>query len=103
MVEAQLLRIIQEALSNVRKHAQTTDVDVRISAMGGHAEAVIQDNGAGFDPALAENDGAQKYGLRLMRERANEVGGAVHVHSAPGGGTRVVVSVPLRSPPGDRS
>ena len=99
MVEAQLLRIIQEALSNVRKHAQAAGVDIRIRASGGNAEAVIQDDGVGFDPALLKKDGGQTYGLRVMSERANEVGGAVRVDSAPGAGTRVVVSVPLLRPP----
>jgi signal transduction histidine kinase len=97
MVEAQLLRIIQEALSNVRKHARATGVDIRISASDGHAETIIQDDGIGFDPTLVESDLGQKYGLRLMRERAREVGGAVQIHATPGAGTRVVVSVPLRS------
>ena len=99
MVEAQLLRIIQEALTNVRKHAQAAAVDVCISAGGGIAEAVIQDDGIGFDPALLRNDGGQTYGLRVMSERASEVGGAVRVDSAPGAGTRIVVSVPLFRPP----
>ncbi len=98
MVEAQLLRIIQEALSNVRKHAQAAGVDVRIRAGGGNAEAVIQDDGIGFDPARLRSDGGQTYGLRVMSERANEVGGTVRVDSAPGAGTRVVVSVPLFRP-----
>ncbi len=84
MVEAQLLRIIQEALSNARKQAQGTGVDICIRATGGHAGAVIQNDGAGLNPALVENDGGQKYALRPMGERAKEVGGAVQVHSTPG-------------------
>jgi signal transduction histidine kinase len=96
MVEAQLLRIIQEALTNVRKHARATGVDIRISVRDGLAAAIVQDDGAGFDPALLETASGQKFGLRFMRERAEEVGGTVQVHSAPGAGTRVVISVPLR-------
>jgi signal transduction histidine kinase len=96
MVEAQLLRILQEALTNVRKHARATGVDIRISVRDGLATAIVQDDGAGFDPALLETAAGQKFGLRFMRERAEEVGGTVQVHSAPGAGTRVVISVPLR-------
>ena len=102
MARAQLLRIIQEALTNVRKHARAHRVDVGIAVRDGHAEATVQDDGEGFDPALVQDGGAQKFGLHVMRERAEEVGGSVQVHSAPGEGTRVVVSVPLRNPPGDR-
>ena len=96
MVEAQLLRIIQEALTNVRKHARATGVDIRISVRDGLAAAIVQDDGVGFDPALLETAAGQKFGVRFMRERAEEVGGTVQVHSAPGAGTRVVISVPLR-------
>lgn len=96
MVEAQLLRIIQEALTNVRKHARATGVDICISVRDGLAEAIIQDDGAGFDPASLEAAAGQKFGVRFMRERAEEVGGTVQVRSEPGAGTRVVISVPLR-------
>jgi PAS domain S-box-containing protein len=96
MVEAQLLRIIQEALTNVRKHTQARGVRVSLSVCDTRAEAIVQDDGAGFDPALLETAEGQKFGLRFMRERAEEVGGSVQVHSAPGEGTQVVISVPLR-------
>jgi len=91
----QLLRIIQEALTNVRKHARARSVEVRIAVRDSRAEATVQDDGAGFDPALLQTAGSQNFGLRVMRERAEEVGGAVEVHSAPGEGTRVVILVPL--------
>jgi signal transduction histidine kinase len=96
MAGAQLLRIIQEALSNVRKHARAHRVDVRIGIRDGRAEATVQDDGEGFDPALVQAGGGQRFGLHVMRERAEEVGGTVEVHSAPDQGTRVVISVPLR-------
>jgi signal transduction histidine kinase len=96
MAEAQLLCIIQEALTNVRKHARAHRVDIRIGVHDGSAETTVQDDGEGFDPVLVQPAGDQRFGLHVMRERAEEVGGSVQVHSAPGGGTRVVISVPLR-------
>jgi signal transduction histidine kinase len=95
MAGAQLLRIIQEALTNVRKHARAHRVEVRIAVGEGRAEAAVQDDGAGFDPAAVQSTGGRRFGLQVMRERAEEVGGAVQVHSAPGEGTRVVITVPL--------
>jgi signal transduction histidine kinase len=96
MVEAQLLRIIQEALSNVRKHAGACGVHVRLGASDGWAETIVQDDGAGFDPALLDTAAGREFGLSFMRERAEEVGGNVRVHSSPGKGTQVVIRVPLR-------
>lgn len=96
MAGAQLFRIIQEALTNVRKHARAHRVDVRIAVRDGSAEATVEDDGAGFDPALVQPAGGHRFGLHVMRERAEEVGGAVQVHSAPGAGTRVVIKMPLR-------
>ncbi len=95
MSGAQLLRIIQEALTNVRKHARARRVDVRIGAHDGRAEATVQDDGCGFDPAAVQPAGGHRFGLQVMQERAEEVGGAVQVHSAPGEGTRVVITMPL--------
>ena len=95
MAGTQLLRIIQEALTNARKHARAQHVEVRIDARDGRAEATVQDDGAGFDPAVVQPAGGHRFGLQVMQERAKEVGGAVHVHSAPGEGTRVVITMPL--------
>ncbi len=97
MVGAQLLRIIQEALTNVRKHSGATEVDIRITTRDeDYAEAIIEDDGTGFDPSLLELAGTQNFGLRFMRERAEEIGGTIRVQSANGAGSRVVISVPLR-------
>jgi PAS domain S-box-containing protein len=95
-VAAQLLRIIQEALTNVRKHAQATCVQVILQFDGTCAQVIVQDDGIGFDPALLPNEMGQKYGLGFLCERAAEVGGSIAIHSAPGQGTRVVVDVPRR-------
>ncbi len=96
-VEAQLLRIIQEALTNARKHAHAQRVQVRIHLEDSRAQVIVQDDGAGFDPGLLATAEGQKFGLRFMRERAEEVGGGVEIQSAPGAGTRVIIDVPRRT------
>jgi signal transduction histidine kinase len=95
-VEAQLLRVIQEALTNARKHAQARCVQVRLEVEDSRARVIIQDDGVGFDPALITTATSQKYGLGFMHERAAEVGGCVAILSTPGQGTQVVVEVPVR-------
>jgi PAS domain S-box-containing protein len=96
MVQAQLLRIIQEALTNARKHAHAHCVQVRFQREDSRARVTIQDDGAGFDPELQETSEGGHFGLRFMQERAQEVGGSVAVISSPGQGTRVEVEVPVR-------
>jgi len=94
-IEIQLLRIVQEALTNVRKHAHASSVWVRFAADGNQAQVVVEDDGRGFDPALLPTGDAQAFGLKIMRERAEEVEGSLEVLSAPGQGTRIAVRVPL--------
>ena len=96
MVGAQLLRIIQETLTNVRKHARARAVRISLSLSDGQAQAVVQDDGQGFLPAQFEAAEANTFGLRFMRERAHGVGGTVEVRSVPHEGTRVVITVPLQ-------
>ncbi len=95
MAGTQLLRILQETLTNVRKHARARSVRIGLSAPDGHVEAIVQDDGDGFDPARPGSAEASTFGLRFMRERADEVGGTVRVDSVPGGGTRVAITVPI--------
>jgi len=97
LVELQLLRIIQEALTNARKHAHASSVGIAFVVQDGQAQVTLQDDGRGFDPHEALGDSAGRIGLRVMRERAEEVGGNLDLHSQPGQGTRVVVTVPLAS------
>jgi signal transduction histidine kinase len=95
-VEAQLLRIVQEALTNVRKHAQAREVQVNVELAAEHVQVVVEDDGVGFDPAGLAPGEELRYGVGFMRERAKEVRGSVEIESAPGKGTRVVVCVPCR-------
>ena len=91
----QLLRIAQEALANVRKHAGApTQVGVELRAEAGQLQLAVADNGVGFDPAAAR-PGGKSFGLEVMRQRAARIGGALTIRSAPGQGTRVEVRVPL--------
>ena len=97
--ELQLLRIVQEALSNVRKHAEAKHVEVRIIAADGEVETVIVDDGRGFDTIRSRSpDRTPHFGLSTMRERAESVGGKLQIVSTLGGGTRVEVRLPTRSP-----
>jgi signal transduction histidine kinase len=89
--EIVLLRGAQEALANVRRHAAASAVVLRLSRVGDTVSVHVEDDGVGFDPA-----GALGVGLSGLRDRAEQVGGAVDVASAPGQGTRVTVRVPAR-------
>lgn len=93
--EIQLVRIVQEALSNVRKHADASRVEVIVDADEQTVGVEIVDDGHGFDPLLLDRTGWPRLGLQTMRERAQAIGGAFDVVSAPGKGTRVTVRVPL--------
>ncbi len=94
--ELQLLRIVQEALANVRKHAAAQHVEVRINGSSNDiVEVVIVDDGRGFDPArVRANDRQPHFGLATMRERAESVGGSLAVESLPGKGTSVLIRLP---------
>ena len=87
--------MVQEALSNVRKHAQARHVELRVERHPWRFE--VCDDGCGFDPARVAPDSLH-VGLGIMRERALRVGAEVRVDSAPGGGgTRVCIVLPSAS------
>lgn len=88
--EVVLLRVCQEALANVRKHAGASEVSVRLDYGEDTVRLEVSDDGTGFDGS-AVNGG---YGLSGMRERLSQVGGTVRVRSAPGVGTTVSAEVP---------
>ncbi|MEU8349096.1 sensor histidine kinase [Streptomyces sp. NPDC048845] len=97
-VEATLLRIAQEALANVTKHAAATRVGVTLSYMGDEVTLDIRDDGRGFDPdavASRRTGGTSGFGLTGMRARAERLAGTVAIESAPGQGTAVSARVPL--------
>ncbi|HEX2089155.1 MAG TPA: ATP-binding protein [Actinomycetota bacterium] len=95
-VETIAYRVLQEALSNVGKHAQATRVDVRIEVSAGTLRVTVEDNGRGFDPEAARDFLRRgKVGLASMRERAELVGGTFTIRSSRGGGTAVMASLPF--------
>lgn len=89
--EIQLIRIVQEALTNVRKHAGATTARVAFDLDGDRARVTIEDDGRGFDPAQANPPGQTAFGIETMRERVESVGGSFELQSEPGKGTRVVI------------
>lgn len=94
-VEAGLYRIAQEALTNVRRHARATHVDVMVTYDGRELHLVVQDDGAGFDPSEPRRvDDRGGFGLVGIQERARLLGGSAEISSAPEMGTRVEVTVP---------
>ncbi|MCJ7724026.1 MAG: GAF domain-containing sensor histidine kinase, partial [Anaerolineales bacterium] len=90
-VETALFRISQETLTNISRHAEASQVSLSLDMVDGSPHLTIQDDGIGFDPSLADTG----WGLRIMRERAEAVGGKLVVESSPGKGSKVVVDVPL--------
>jgi PAS domain S-box-containing protein len=95
-METLAYRVVQEALSNVKKHAGAKHVSVRIEAAAGSLRVEVKDNGAGFDPEAARQFlRAGKVGLASMRERAELAGGTLTVKSGPGAGTSVTATLPF--------
>jgi len=94
-----LFRIVQEALSNVQKHAQADRVTITLAVANGHITGVIEDNGVGFDAEAVSQDPTkwQSFGLKGILERARFVGGRARVESRKGAGARVLVEIPLLS------
>jgi signal transduction histidine kinase len=90
-IETTLYRLIQEALTNVVKHAHATTVSILLVRRGGKVTGIVEDDGRGFDPAEARADGL---GLVGMRERAGLVGGRLTIEAAAGAGTTIAVEVP---------
>ena len=91
-VEATLLRITQESLSNVGKHADATRVGVTLTYDDDEVILDVRDDGVGFDPTAPERP--TSFGLRGMRQRADRLAGALDVETAPGAGTAVCVRLP---------
>lgn len=92
-VETTLYRVVQEALTNVARHAGARRAGVIVERQGGRAVAIVEDDGVGFDPEAAAR--SDRLGLRGMRERLALVGGGLEVESAPGAGTTIIAWIPL--------
>jgi two-component system nitrate/nitrite sensor histidine kinase NarX len=90
MQEVQLVRVVQEALANVRKHAAAQNVWLSLGMQEDALVAQIKDDGSGFDP----NGTASHFGLQTMRERTEGVGGTFSIQSQPGYGTTIELRLP---------
>ena len=93
--QAHLLRIVQESLTNIRKHANATHVALTLAQSNKHVQLFIVDDGQGFDAAHDQPN--THHGLRLMRERADLLGAELQITSAPGKGTRVCIEWQLKT------
>ena len=91
-VQLQVLHVVQEALSNVRKHANASEVWLTVDKEP-HWRFQVRDNGSGFD-GRSRPEGEGHVGLQIMRERAQRIGARVEVESSPGAGSRVLLELP---------
>jgi signal transduction histidine kinase len=87
----ELTRLVREALTNVRRHAEADHVRVELGTGGRLAYVEVSDDGRGFDPDRARTG----IGRQSMNQRALELGGELAVEGAPGEGTRIRFSIPL--------
>ena len=92
--EIQLLRIVQESLANVRRHAGAERVELTATAWGDGLVLTVRDDGRGFDVSARHGDGRPRFGLQTMSERAGAIGGVLSIDSTPGEGTTVTVRWP---------
>lgn len=88
-VKVALYRVAQEAFSNIAKHARAGAVSASVVADAGGATMIVRDDGRGFDLSAVS---PERMGLRIMRERLDEIGASIAVDSVPGGGTMIVVA-----------
>jgi signal transduction histidine kinase len=98
-VEAAVYRIVEEALTNVMRHASAGSVTISLSHAGDSLTVVVEDDGEGFEPALRALTAGSGMGLLCMEERARLLDGALEIDSAPGKGTVVRLTLPV-PPPG---
>jgi PAS domain S-box-containing protein len=99
-VETGLYRVVQEAMTNVVRHAQATRVDVLAEREGERVLVMVEDDGIGFDPEATRR--GEQLGLLGLQERAEALGGTLILESAPGAGATVVVEVPIVDSHSDR-
>jgi two-component system nitrate/nitrite sensor histidine kinase NarX len=93
-MQMQIFRIVQEALTNARKHSKAHHVEVKFGAEDGRNFVIIRDDGHGFSPNNLEMVNGRHFGLQFMQERAVQLGGTLQIQSTPGKGTEVVLEVP---------
>jgi signal transduction histidine kinase len=92
LLEATIYRIVQEAVTNVKRHSQSDRSEIRLTQVGDRIHIEIEDWGIGFDPAGVTKD---RFGLEGIRERARLLRGRAVINSAPGRGARIFVDLPV--------
>lgn len=97
--ELTLFRVIQEAVINISKHADASNVEVSLSVSDSHLKVEVMDDGVGFDVqrVLDEGTGRRGYGLMGINERVGLLEGTLSIHSRPGKGTHITVNIPFNS------
>ncbi len=95
VAELQVLRIAQESMTNVRRHAEADELEVRLERSGEAVELIIKDDGKGFSLEEIEESPPGYHGLNIIKERAESLGGNLNISTAPGEGTALMVSLPL--------
>lgn len=95
-VAVQIVRVIQEALANVRKHARAKKASISFQLQGQDAVIIIEDDGAGFDPSRFTMEDKQHFGLQTMKERCRSVGAQFYIDSRISKGTTVTIRVPFK-------
>jgi len=92
-IEVMIFRAIQELLSNVARHAEATKVKVQINLEENNIRVSVDDNGKGFDPESEQNQNG--FGLKMIKERAEMIGGSLTIDSVSAQGTRISFQVPI--------
>src|SRR5688572_15842010 len=92
-VRIALFRSAQEAISNVLKHADATQLEISLQGEDGRVRLRVEDDGQGFEPEASPQKEAPSWGLKIMRERIESIGGKVQILSEPGAGTRVTFEI----------
>jgi len=100
-IEAILFRVAQEALTNVARHAEAKHVTVKLNVAANTTKLIIQDDGRGFDSLAVNPTGESGWGLRILQERVEAVGGTFNVASRSGHGAKLTVELP-NAKPGNR-
>ncbi|MCX7173546.1 MAG: PAS domain-containing sensor histidine kinase [Proteobacteria bacterium] len=96
VVATAVFRVVQESLTNVSRHAGASEVHISLQCDKRQLQLLVRDNGGGFDPAVVREK--KGFGLRGMRERVLALGGRLHIDSAPGKGTTMMIELPLPNP-----
>ena len=92
-IERELYFTLREGILNAVRHSRATELHLTVTATPDGCQAILRDNGVGFEPAASES--SSHYGLKGMRGRIEKLGGELHLTTAPGKGTEIKITVPF--------